>query len=479
MTAVELRGITKRFPGVVANDDIDLSVERGEIHALVGENGAGKTTLMSILYGTQRPDAGTVELFGEPARGHGPADRIAAGIGMVHQHFMLFGGLTVTENVVYNRGVLARRARAEVAGLIERYGLGLDPDARVRDLPIGVRQRVEILKLLYRDSKILILDEPTAVLTPAEADRLFEVLRELAGEGRSVILVTHKLREVLAISSRVTVLRDGRRVAGLRTADTTAAELARAMTGRDIELDVIQPPGTPGEVVLDVRGLTVPGGAKPLVDNVSVTVRAGEILGVAGVAGNGQSEFAEALAGLRAFTGSVSSRGKPLTRSSVAYLPEDRGEVGSAQTASLAENLVVGYHRSGLLQPANMRSHARRIVERFNVKAASVTAPIGDLSGGNQQKALLGRELTRDAPLLIAEQPTRGVDIGSVRDIHAELVAHRDAGHAIVVVSAELSEIRGLADRVVVFFDGRIVASLTREEATEELLGLAMAGELS
>ncbi|MBN6036590.1 ABC transporter ATP-binding protein [Amycolatopsis sp. 195334CR] len=479
MTAVELRGITKRFPGVLANDGVDLSVDRGEIHALVGENGAGKTTLMSILYGTQRPDEGSVELLGEPARGHGPADRIAAGIGMVHQHFMLFGGLTVTENVVYNRGVLARKARAEVAGLIERYGLGLDPDARVRDLPIGVRQRVEILKLLYRDSRILILDEPTAVLTPAEADRLFEVLRELAAEGRSVILVTHKLREVLAISSRVTVLRDGRRVAGLRTADTTAADLARAMTGRDIELDVIQPPGTPGDVVLDVRGLTVAGGTKPLVDNASVTVRAGEILGVAGVAGNGQSEFAEALAGLRAFTGSVSLLGKPLTRAAVAYLPEDRGEVGSAQTASLAENLVVGYHRSGLLSPAKMRAHAQKIVSRFNVKAASVTAPIGVLSGGNQQKALLGRELTRDAPLLIAEQPTRGVDIGSVRDIHAELVAHRDAGHAIVVVSAELSEIRGLADRVIVFFDGRIVASLSREEATEERLGLAMAGEPS
>ena len=284
---------------------------------------------------------------------------------------------------------------------------------------------------------------------------------------------------MLAISSRVTVLRDGRRVAGLRTADTTAADLARAMTGRDIELDVIQPPGTPGDVVLDVRGLTVAGGTKPLVDNASVTVRAGEILGVAGVAGNGQSEFAEALAGLRAFTGSVSLRGKPLTRAAVAYLPEDRGEVGSAQTASLAENLVVGYHRSGLLSPAKMRAHAQKIVSRFNVKAASVTAPIGVLSGGNQQKALLGRELTRDAPLLIAEQPTRGVDIGSVRDIHAELVAHRDAGHAIVVVSAELSEIRGLADRVIVFFDGRIVASLSREEATEERLGLAMAGDPS
>ncbi|AXB49049.1 heme ABC transporter ATP-binding protein [Amycolatopsis albispora] len=463
---------------MLANDGVDLRVDRGEIHALVGENGAGKTTLMSILYGTERPDAGTVELFGEPARGHGPADRIAAGIGMVHQHFMLFGGLTVTENVVYHRGVLARRARAEVAALIERYGLGLDPDARVRDLPIGVRQRVEILKLLYRDAKILILDEPTAVLAPAEADRLFDVLRDLAAEGRSVILVTHKLREVLAISSRVTVLRDGRRVAGLATADTTAAELARAMTGRDIELDVIHPTGTPGEVVLEARGVTVPGGAKPLVDNASVTVRAGEILGVAGVAGNGQSEFAEALAGLRAFSGSVTLRGKPLTRDAVAYLPEDRGEVGSAQTASLAENLIVGYHRGrGLLRPAKVREHARRIVERFNVKAASVTAPIGVLSGGNQQKALLGRELTRDSPLLIAEQPTRGVDIGSVRDIHAELIAHRDAGHAIVVVSAELSEIRGLADRVVVFYDGRIVAEFDKAEATEERLGLAMAGE--
>ncbi|MBB5919074.1 simple sugar transport system ATP-binding protein [Actinoalloteichus hoggarensis] len=497
--AVVLRGITRRFPGVVANDGVDLRVEQGEIHALMGENGAGKSTLMSVLYGALRPDAGEIELFGRRVEPAGPAGAIAEGVGMVHQHFMLFPGLSVTENVVYGqepvrRGLVDRTAaRARVVELIDRFRLGLDPDARVRDLPLGVRQRVEILKLLYRDARVLILDEPTAVLTPDEVDRLFTVLRGLAAQGRSVILVTHKLGEVLAVSRTVTVLRDGRVAQVIPTAEATAARLASAMTGRDVELDVVHPPGSPGRTVLEVRELTVARrGGRPLVEGASFSVRAGEIVGIAGVAGNGQSELIEAIVGLRAASsGRVLLLDADVTRlriaarrrAGLAYLPEDRGAVGSAPGASLAENLAAGHHRGslrsrgGFLRPAALHAHAKRIVERFGVRAGDTRSPIRALSGGNQQKALLGREITREAPLLIVEQPTRGVDIAAVQAVHAELIACRDAGHAVLLVSAELSEIRGLSDRVLVCYEGRLVAELSRDEATEDRLGLAMAGD--
>ncbi|WP_081893709.1 ABC transporter ATP-binding protein [Actinoalloteichus caeruleus] len=497
---VRLRGITVRYPGVLANDGVDLDLAAGEIHALMGENGAGKSTLASVLYGARRPDTGTLDLFGAPTRLASPADAIAAGIGMVHQHFMLFPGLTVAENVVYGAeplhrfGVVDRAAaRRAVADLVRRYGLDLDPDALVRDLPVGVRQRVEILKLLHRGARVLILDEPTAVLTPGEADRLFTVLRGLAAEGRAVLLVTHKLGEVLAVSHRVTVLRDGRRTTVLRTEETTAGDLAAAMTGRDLDLDVVHPPGTPGEPVLEVRELTVAGrGTKPAVDAATFTVRAGEIVGIAGVAGNGQAELVAAVVGLRrARSGVVRLRGEEIThapvadrrRRGLAYLPEDRGEVGAAGQASLADNLAAGFHRGpllgrfGFLSPTALTRHARRIIDRFRVRTPDTRTPIAALSGGNQQKAVLGRELAHQAPLLVAEQPTRGVDIGAVQAIHAELVAYRDAGHAVLLVSAELSEIRGLSDRVLVCYDGRVVAEWDRDEATEHRIGLAMAGE--
>ncbi|MEU1516604.1 ABC transporter ATP-binding protein [Streptomyces sp. NPDC005811] len=489
--AVELRGITKRFPGTLANDAVDLSVRRGEIHALMGENGAGKSTLMSVLYGMERPDAGTIRVEGRDVTFASPSAAMAAGLGMVHQSFKLFDSLTVAENVVYAAeprrfGLVDRAAaRRRVRELAEEHGLAVDPDARVGELPVGLRQRVEILKLLHRGARTLILDEPTAVLTPAEADALFAVLKSLTAQGRTVVLVTHKLREVLEGSDRVTVLRDGRVVARLVTADTTADEIAAAMTGRSVELDRVHAPGTPGEAVLSVEDL-----ATDAVHGVDLRVHAGEIVGIAGVAGNGQSELVGALAGLRPVAaGRVTLRGEDITHASaaerrtkgLAYVPEDRHAVGTAPAATVAENLAMGHHRTslssrGLLPPAAVRAHARRLVERFGIKAATTEVPASALSGGNLQKLLIGRELAHDAPLLLVEQPTRGVDIGAIQNIHDQLIAYRDAGHAVLLVSAELSEIRGLADRVLVMYEGRVAASYTKDEADERTLGLAMAG---
>ncbi|WP_043681614.1 ABC transporter ATP-binding protein [Streptomyces xylophagus] len=489
--AVELRGITKRFPGTLANDSVDLTVQRGEIHALMGENGAGKSTLMSILYGMERADAGSIRIDGREVTFGDPSAAMAAGLGMVHQSFKLFDSLTVAENVVYAAeprrfGLVDRAAaRRRVRELAEEHGLAVDPDARVGELPVGLRQRVEILKLLHRGARTLILDEPTAVLTPAEADALFAVLKSLAAQGRTVILVTHKLREVLEGSDNVTVLRDGRVVARLVTAETSADEIAAAMTGRAVELDRVHAPGTPGDVVLDVRDLTTDA-----VHDVGITVHAGEIVGIAGVAGNGQSELIEALAGLRPVaSGQVSLKGRDITHASaterraqgLAYVPEDRHAVGTAPAASVAENLAMGHHRTslsskGLLPPASVRAHAGRLIERFGIKAANPEVPASALSGGNLQKLLIGRELAHEAPLLLVEQPTRGVDIGAIQNIHDQIVAYRDAGHAVLLVSAELSEIRGLADRVLVMYEGRVTATYTKDEADERALGLAMAG---
>ncbi|MFJ3667293.1 ABC transporter ATP-binding protein [Streptomyces sp. NPDC090106] len=489
--AVELRGITKRFPGTLANDAVDLTVRRGEIHALMGENGAGKSTLMSILYGMERPDDGSIHVDGRETAFANSGAAMAAGLGMVHQSFKLFGSLTVAENVVYGAeprrfGLVDRAAaRRRVRELAEEHGLVIDPDARVDELSVGLRQWVEILKLLHRGARTLILDEPTAVLTPAEADALFAVLKSLTAQGRSVILVTHKLREVLEGSDRVTVLRDGRVSARMNTADTSPAQIAAAMTGRAVELDRVHAPGQPRHVVLDVTKLSTSS-----VHRVDLTVRAGEIVGIAGVAGNGQSELIETLAGLRpATSGRVVLAGQDITHDSaadrrargLAYVPEDRHAVGSAPAASVADNFAMGHHRTslsrrGLLPPAAVRDHARRLVERFGVKASTPEVPASALSGGNLQKLLIGRELAHEAPLLLVEQPTRGVDIGAIQNIHDQLIAYRDAGHAVLLVSAELSEIRGLADRVLVMFEGRVTAAYTKDEADERTLGLAMAG---
>ena len=498
MAEIAAVGIVKRYGGLVANDGVDLSAERGEIHGVMGENGAGKTTLMSILFGLQVPDAGEIRLRDAPVRFRSPIDAMAAGLGMVHQSFKLFGSLTAWENIVYGaepkRGpfIDRRAARERVAELAERHHLAVDPDARVADLSVGVRQRIEILKALHRDARILILDEPTAVLTPPERDALFAVLKSLASEGRTVLFVTHKLHEVTAITDRVTILRDGRAVASLRTADTDAGEIVRAMTGRNVNLKVKKRPLEPGDPLLKAVDVTIasPSG-KLAVDRVSLTVRGGEIVGIAGVAGNGQNELVEALVGLRNLDGGrVEVCGRDVTDADVArrraaglaYIPEDRAAVGSAAEASAADNLAMGFHRSAplasglFINPSAFAERARALIQRFAIRIANERVNVGTLSGGNLQKIVVARELAHEAPALIAEQPTRGLDVGATEHIHEQLVAERDRGRAVLLVSAELGEILGLSDRVLVMFEGRILADLPQGRADEHNVGLLMAG---
>ena len=496
---VEMTGIVKRFGDVVANDAADLALAAGEIHALVGENGAGKSTLMSVLYGLLSPDAGEIRVDGRPVTFRSPVEAVGAGMGMVHQAFRLFPSMTVAENVVYRAetrgtaGLLDRSAAVRaVQELSERYGLRVDPRARIRTLSVGVLQRVEILKALHREAQVLILDEPTAVLTPQETRLLFDVLRGLRDAGRTVVIVTHKLGEVLELSDNVTVLRDGRTVARLVTGETTGAEIARHMTGRAVDLDGRYVPGAPAEAMLRVDGLTVgPPTGRPVVDDVSLSVRSGEIVGIAGVAGNGQVELLEAIAGLRPArsgsirVGTVPVEALPAGRRrevGIAYIPEDRAATGSAVAASVADNLAVGFHRRSPLRRGwrldrrAVRTHARQIIEHFDIKVSSPAVPAGTLSGGNLQKLVVGREMAHDAPVLLVDQPTRGVDIGAIENIHARLRAYRDAGHAVLLASAELSELMALSDRLLVMFGGRVVAEFARSEATEENVGLAMAG---
>jgi simple sugar transport system ATP-binding protein len=503
VTAHELQaiGIVKRYGALVANDHVDLAVDRGEIHAVMGENGAGKSTLMSILYGLHPPDEGTILLRGSEVRFHSALDAIAAGMGMVHQAFKLFNSLSVWENITYGneprRGVFIdrRAARAKVTGLADRYGLGVDPDRIVGRLSVGVRHRVEILKALYRDARILILDEPTAVLTPQERDGLFAVMRHLVADGRTILFVTHKLHEVMAITDRVTVLRDGKVVDRMVTRDTTARDIVRAMTGRAINMRVDKPPAAPGAPLLEAVNLTVAAdGAKPLVDNVSLTVHAGEIVGIAGVAGNGQSELVEALIGLRApDKGAVRVRGVDVSAAGVegrraaglAYIPEDRATVGTALPASAADNLAMGFHRHpplarGIgLDLAAVNAQARALIGKFGIRIQSEKLPVGTLSGGNLQKVVVARELTHEAPVLLAEQPTRGVDVGAIEFIHGELLAERAKGHGVLLISAELGEILALSDRILVMYEGRVLAEVPGDRANEETLGLLMAGRVA
>jgi ABC-type uncharacterized transport system ATPase subunit len=497
MAFLEMMEIVKRYPGVLANDHVDLSVEHGEIHAVMGENGAGKSTLMAILYGLQQPDEGYIKLNGSTAFFRSPIDAIEHGVGMVHQSFKLFESLTVWENIVFQREprrglfIDAAEARRQVAELAERHGLPIDPVVRVKDLAVGVRQRLEILKALYRNARVLILDEPTAVLTPGEAASLFQVMRGLTKEGVTILLVTHKLNEVMAVSDRITVLRDGKVTDRLITANTNPAEIVRAMTGRNVLLQVAKAPREPGEVRLEVTDLTAGGQDRRDVAGVSFTLRGGEILGIAGVAGNGQSEMVEAIMGLRPSAGGrIALNGTDITDLSIAerravgvsYIAEDRHRTASAGAGSAMDNLAMGFHRSpplasrGLLRLKEMRAWARALIQKFDVKISNEATLVGTLSGGNLQKIVIARELSHQAPVLIVEQPTRGVDVGAIEFIHAELVAERDKGRAILLVSAELSEILGLADRILVMYEGRVVAELPRGEADETVLGLYMAG---
>ena len=498
--AIELIGIDKSFGQVHANRDINMAVAKGAIHGIVGENGAGKSTLMSILYGFYQADAGEVRIDGQRVDIRSPDDAIAAGIGMVHQHFMLVDPFTVLENVMLGAegGALLKRgvtaARAELQRLEEDYALEVDPDAVVGDLPVGLQQRVEILKALYRGAETLILDEPTGVLTPAEADHLFRILKQLSDQGKTIILITHKLREIMAVTDAVSVMRRGEIVATIPTSETTPEHLAELMVGRRVLLRVEKGAASPGRTMLQVEGLTVSDrrGVTRL-KNISFEVRAGEIVGIAGVAGNGQSELLETIAGIRhATSGRILVDGTPigatgrsdpsaLRESGVAHVPEDRHRMGLVMAFEENENAILGYHNDDLyvsgpfLNIEAIRADARLKIEQYDIRPPDCRLRTANFSGGNQQKIVLAREMERDPDVLLVGQPTRGVDIGAIEFIHRQLVAMRDAGKAILLVSVELDEVRSLADRILVMFDGHIVGE-RGPDASEGELGLMMAG---
>jgi simple sugar transport system ATP-binding protein len=496
---LELKGVTKTFPGVLANDHIDLKLEEGEILALLGENGAGKTTLMNILYGLYTPDEGEILVRGSRVDIHNPSDAIKHGIGMVHQHFMLVPVFTVTENVMLGiektrAGVFLDRETVaqEIREISDRFGLKVDPDALVEDLPVGLQQRVEIIKVLYRQADILILDEPTAVLTPQEVEDLFKVIHSLIEQGKSIIFISHKLNEVLELADQITVLRLGRVVGTTTPDEATPESLASMMVGRAVLLTVEKEPAKPGDVVLEVTDLSVLDDRKlEAVKGISFEIRAGEVLGIAGVQGNGQTELVEALTGLRPFQrGQIDFLGQTIKGSSPreireigsAHVPEDRQQDGLVLSFSVADNLVLNtYYEMPFTKGLNLRQAeidkvASERVELFDIRTPSVSIPVSNLSGGNQQKVIVAREFSRPIKLLIASQPTRGLDVGSIEYIHSRIIQKRDEGCAILLASTELDEVMSLSDRIAVMFAGKILTILNIEDATRERLGLLMAG---
>ena len=496
---LELRGITKRFPGVLANDKINLTLNKGEIHALLGENGAGKSTLMNILYGLYNPDEGEILINGEKISVSSPRDAIARGIGMVHQHFMLIPVFTVTENVMLGDettrmgGFLDRKTTSNrIREISNEYHLEVNPDSYIRDLPVGVQQRVEIIKLLYREADILILDEPTAVLTPQEVDELFTIMRSLVDSGKSIIFITHKLREVLTFADRITVIRGGKVVGTTTPAEADQNQLAAMMVGRDVSLEVDKKPANIKDTVLEIEDLVVLDDLNYVaVNKISFDVRGGEILGIAGVQGNGQTELVKAITGLsHPMSGKMNLLGQDISKATPrtiteigsAHIPEDRQRDGLVLTATIADNMILNtyyqkpFAKHVMIQEEKVLENAEKIIHNFDVRTPSPLIPVGSLSGGNQQKVIVGREFSRPIKFLVASQPTRGLDVGSVEYIHTRLLEKREDGCAILLVSTELDEILELSDRIAVMFDGEIIAIVDGDTATKEQIGLLMAG---
>ena len=499
--AIEMLNITKRFPGIVANDNITLQLKKGESHALLGENGAGKSTLMSVLFGLYQPEEGTIKKNGQVVEIKDPNDANALGIGMVHQHFKLVEVFSVLDNIIMGveptRGPFLQKdeARQKVMALSEKYGLKVDPDALVEDITVGMQQRTEILKMLYRENEILIFDEPTAVLTPQEIDELMEIMRGLKAEGKSILFITHKLNEIMAVADRCTVLRKGKGIGTVNVADTTKEELSRMMVGRSVDFVVHKEPAKPGDVVLDVKDLTVASKVHKnnAVKNVSFQVRAGEILCIAGIDGNGQSELVYGLTGIEPLAGgTISLKGQDITHASIrkrsvsgmSHIPEDRHKYGLVLDYTLEDNMVLQRYfepqfvsKAGFLKRKAIRDYANRLIEQYDVRSGQGPVTIArSMSGGNQQKAIVAREIDRDPELLIAVQPTRGLDVGAIEYIHSQIVAQRDEGKAVLLVSLELDEVMSLSDRILVMYEGEIVGELDPKATTVEELGLYMAG---
>ncbi|WP_223067857.1 ABC transporter ATP-binding protein [Paenibacillus caui] len=495
---VELKGITKRFPGVVANDSISLKLYKGEIHALLGENGAGKSTLMNIVFGLYQPDEGSIEINGTPVTIDNPNKAIDLGIGMVHQHFKLVDPFTVTENIILGmepkKGLNLdhKTAAARISELSEQYGLRVDPYAKIHDISVGMQQRVEILKTLYRGADILIFDEPTAVLTPQEITELMEIMRRLVAEGKSIILITHKLKEIMHISDTVTIIRRGKVIDTVKTSEASPSILAEKMVGRNVSFTVDKRPATPGKPVLEIRDLFVKNKEGALVLNgLNLDVKAGEILGLAGVDGNGQSELIEALTGLRKVDrGSIRLNGKEVANLSprqiieggLSHIPEDRHKHGLVLDFSMSENMVLEtyykapYNKNGFLNYDAIKKQAEKLIENFDVRTPSVETKARSLSGGNQQKAIIAREIDKNPDILIAAQPTRGLDVGAIEFVQSQLIAQRDQGKAVLLISFELDEIINVSDRIAVLYEGQIVGEVLPEQTNDQELGLMMAG---
>ena len=497
---IEMLHITKEFPGIKANDDITLQLRRGEVHALLGENGAGKSTLMSVLFGLYQPEQGKILKNGKEVQIRNPNDANALGIGMVHQHFKLVECFTVLDNIILGvepnkLGFLQKaEARKKVMALSEKYGLRVDPDALVSDISVGMQQRVEILKMLYRDNEILIFDEPTAVLTPQEIDELMEIMRGFKKEGKSILFITHKLNEIMAVADRCTVLRKGKYVGVTDIAHTTKEELSRMMVGRDVQLEIEKAPAKPGEVILDVKGVTIPSAThkKNAVKDVSFQVRAGEIVCLAGIEGNGQTEFVYGLTGLEKVSGGrISFCGKDITHASIrerskdgmSHIPEDRHKHGLILDYTLENNMVLQrywqpeFQNHGFIRKDKVREYSDRLIGQYDVRSGQGSVTIArSMSGGNQQKAIIAREIDRDPKLLVAVQPTRGLDVGAIEYIHRQIVAQRDAGKAVLLVSLELDEVMNLSDRILVMYEGEVVGEFDPKTTTVQELGLYMAG---